>query len=66
MTRLISSSPQTVASAPLSDLLVPGSYIQADGAEFSNFSVHCRRVRHRRGYADRRRRVDHRADKRQS
>ena len=34
----ISSSPQTVASAPLSDLLVPGSYIQADGAEFSNFS----------------------------
>lgn len=34
----ISSSPQTVASAPLSDLLVSGSYIQADGAEFSNFS----------------------------
>jgi hypothetical protein len=34
----ISSSPQTVGSAPLSDLLVPGSYIQVDSAEFSSFS----------------------------
>ena len=34
----ISSSPQTVASAPLSDLLVSGSYIQVDSSEFNNFS----------------------------
>lgn len=34
----ISSSPQTVTSATLADLLVPGAYIQVDGAEFSSFA----------------------------
>ena len=33
----ISGTPQTVTSATLSELLVPGSYITAEGAEFSNF-----------------------------
>ncbi|HEX3999301.1 MAG TPA: PEP-CTERM sorting domain-containing protein [Pirellulales bacterium] len=35
----ISSTVQTVTSAPVSDLLVPGSYAEADGVEFSNFSM---------------------------
>jgi hypothetical protein len=33
----ISSTPQTVTSATLDELLVPGSYITAEDAEFSNF-----------------------------